>query len=238
MPEQPEKIQDVIPVEQLQFRQAEPAGEQAPRRCAACNSPVWSPYFQVVGRDICPGCADRIRVGQQVPPAHSLLKAALYGGGAAVAGCILYATVAIVAHLELALIAILIGFMVGKAIRHASNGLGGRPQQILAVVLTYFAITFSYVGVYIYELAQKPPSAQQQTVNANQPAQNLVTFFVAVVGLAAVAPFLGLTGPNPVGALISLVIIFFGLQRAWRMTGRAKIDIFGPYEDAGSVFGK
>jgi hypothetical protein len=225
----------VIPVEQLQFRHAEPAGEAAPKRCSACNSPIWSTYFQVVGRDICPTCAERIRLGQQAPPAHSLLKAALYGGGAALAGCILYATIAIVANLELALIAILIGFMVGKAIRHASNGLGGRPQQLLAVVLTYFAITFSYVGVYIYQIAQKPQTAQQRTAEqTNQPRPGIVTVIVAIVGIAAVAPFLALTGPNPVGALISLVIIFFGLQRAWRMTGRINIDIFGPY-DASAV---
>src|SRR5580658_5343046 len=104
-----------VPVEQLQFRHAEPVGAAAAsKRCAACKSPVYDTYFQAAGHDICPTCAARIQNGQQAPPAHSLLKAALYGGGAAIAGCALYAFVAIAAHLELALLAILIGYMVGR----------------------------------------------------------------------------------------------------------------------------
>lgn len=42
------------------------------------------------------------------------------------AGCAIYATVAPVTGLEIGLIAILAGVMVGKAIRHAPGGLGGR----------------------------------------------------------------------------------------------------------------
>jgi hypothetical protein len=220
-----------VPVEQLQFRHAEPVGAPAAsKRCAACKSAVYDTYFQAAGHDICPNCAARIQSGQQSPAAHSLLKAALYGGGAAVAGCALYAFVAIAAHLQLALLAILIGYMVGRAIRHASNRLGGRPQQILAVLLTYFAITFSYVVVFIYEAASKhPPSAQQSAVTATPRAPlNPGAVVVGLVSLAAIAPFLAL-GSNPVGGLISLVIIFFGLRQAWRMTGRSDILIVGPY---------
>jgi hypothetical protein len=61
----------------------------------------------------------------------------------------LYALVAILTGLEVGLIAILVGYMVGRAVRHGSGGLGGRPQQILAVVLTYFAITTSYLPVFV-----------------------------------------------------------------------------------------
>jgi hypothetical protein len=232
-----------VPVEQLQFRHAEPVGAPtASKRCAACKSAVYDTYFQAAGHDICPSCAARIQSGQQAPPAHSLLKAALYGGGAAIAGCALYAFVAIAANLQLALLAILIGYMVGRAVRHASNGLGGRHQQILAVLLTYFSITFSYVVVFIYEAGSKhAPSAQQSgaaaTTTPTAPRKvapmNPSTAAVVLVGLAAIAPFLAL-GSNPVGGLISLVIIFFGLRQAWRMTGRSDIPIFGPYNVAGT----
>jgi hypothetical protein len=125
--------------------------------------------------------------------------------------------------------------MVGRAIRHASNGLGGRPQQVLAVLLTYFAITFSYVVVFVYEVGSKRAPSAQKSDAATPPAaprsakpMNPGTIAVALVGLAAVAPFLAL-GSNPAGGLISLVIIFFGLRQAWKMTGRSDILIVGPY---------
>jgi hypothetical protein len=226
-----------VPVEQLQFRQAEPVDAQvASRRCAACKSPIYSTYFQAVGKDFCPACSERLRSVLQAPPAHSLLKAALYGGVAALAGCALYAAVAIVANLELAILAILIGWMVGKAIRYGSEGRGGRPQQILAVLLTYFAITFSYIVVFIYNSAQKPPAAAQQSAapqSMERPRAPLSVgaLVVGIVTLAAIAPFFEL-GSNPMSGVLSLVIIFFGLRRAWAMTGRADIMILGPYNAA------
>jgi hypothetical protein len=48
-----------------------------------------------------------------------------------------------------------------------------------------------------------------------------------VVLLAAVAPFLSLTHGT---GFITLFIIFIGLQRAWRLTGRSEILVMGPYE--------
>jgi hypothetical protein len=54
-------------------------------------------------------CAQRIQSGQQAPPVASLGKAVLYGVGAALAGCALYALVAIVTGWEVGLVAILVG---------------------------------------------------------------------------------------------------------------------------------
>jgi hypothetical protein len=185
---------------------------------------------------VCPGCAEQIRTGQQAPAPVSLLRAALYGGGAALAGSLLYALVAIVLNAEIGLIAILVGYMVGKAIRHAGQGRGGRPQQILAVVLTYFAITTSYIPVYIYHAVNKPrPAVTEQQPGQARPAPSVAgktapSFGAAVLFLlllAAVAPFLSLG--SGISGLIGLFIIFIGLQRAWRLTGRSDILIMGPY---------
>lgn len=228
------------PVEQLQFRQAEPLKEHADsKRCLSCKGPISSTYYQAQGLDVCPLCAERLKVSQQAPPAGSLAKAALYGGGAALAGCAIYATVAIVTGLELALVAILIGIMVGKAIRHASNGLGGRPQQILAVVLTYFAITASYIPVFVYQAAKdgKVSHQQAQQAPAKPPeSANIGVALATVLALAAVAPFLEL-GSNVMGGLLSIAIIFFGLRQAWTITGRKDLVVTGPYTvtEAGSI---
>ena len=241
--------------EQLQFRRAEPVpgtGDPGPEqpRCVACKQPIGDDYFHAQGRVVCPMCASRIQAGQQAPPHTSLGRAALYGGGAALAGCALYAAVAIILHIEFGLIAIVVGIMVGKAIRHASKGLGGRPQQILAVVLTYFAITTSYIPVFIYSYAQtrhkieqqhaaQSPSSQTPTpplatpTPRPAPRMSLTRAIIFTFVLAAVAPFLILFH-NPVSGLLSLFIIFIGLQRAWVLTGRPEILVLGPYKRADS----
>jgi hypothetical protein len=223
----------------LQFQHAEPVAEagaasgSSARTCVACKQPVGDTYFHAQGQLVCPLCAQRLQTGQQAPPALSLMRAALYGGVAALGGCTLYALVAIVLNAEIGLIAILVGWMVGKAIRHASYGLGGRPQQILAVTLTYFAITTSYIPVILYQAAKNPQRVEQQQAQTKAApaearprvaASGLVLYLLMI---AAIAPFLSLT--SGISGLISLFILFIGLQRAWKLTERSGILLMGPY---------
>jgi hypothetical protein len=227
----------------LQFQHAEPVAEataasgSSARNCVVCKQTVGDTYFHAQGQIVCPLCAQRIQTGQQAPPALSLMRAALYGGVAALGGCTLYALVAIVLNAEIGLIAILVGWMVGKAIRHASHGLGGRPQQILAVALTYFAITTSYIPVILYQAAKNPQRVerrveQRQAQTKAAPAESrprmspggLVLYLLMI---AAIAPFLSLT--SGISGLISLFILFIGLQRAWKLTERSEILLMGPY---------
>jgi hypothetical protein len=222
----------------LQFQTAEPlpAASQGPA-CVACKQAVVKTYYHAQGAVVCETCAQRIQSGQQAPPPLSLARAVFYGAGAALAGCVLYAAVAILFKLEIGLIAIVVGVMVGKAVRHASNGMGGRPQQILAVLLTYFAISTSYLVVFIYHSVANPQSVQQRVATkiGSSPAPvreskppSFGTAVVVLLLIAAAAPFLALT--QGASALISLFIIFIGLQRAWKLTGRSDILVMGPYE--------
>jgi hypothetical protein len=220
----------------LQFQHAEPIGEAtSAQACVVCKQSVGDTYYHAQGQMVCPLCAQRIQAGQLAAPALSLMRAALYGGAAALGGCALYALVAIVLHAEIGLIAILVGWMVGKAIRHASYGRGGRPQQILAVTLTYFAITTSYIPVVLYETATNPHRVEQrqqaQTTDVptdSRPRASFGGIALYLLMLAAIAPFLQLT--SGFGGLISLFIIGIGLMRAWRMTGRTEILLMGPYQ--------
>jgi hypothetical protein len=238
-------------VEDLQFRRAEPIDsvtESAPaaKACVVCKQAIADDYYQANGQVVCPLCARRIQSGQQAAPSTSLLRAALYGAGAALVGCALYALVSMITGLEIGIIAIVVGIMVGKAVRYASNGRGGRPQQILAVVLTYFAITTSYVPVFVYQVAksQKAKLASQQSKAASpsgvQPAKPRPRIsrgraVLYLLGLVAAAPFLGLfAGSNPTAGLISLFIIYIGLQRAWALTAQSRIPVVGPYKLSGA----
>ncbi len=223
----------------LQFQHAEPiaapaSSASASQTCVVCKQPVGDTYYHAQGQVVCPLCAQRIQTGQQAAPPLSLMRATLYGGGAALGGCLLYALVAIVLHAEIGLIAILVGWMVGKAIRHASYGRGGRPQQILAVTLTYFAITTSYIPVIFYQAARNPHRVEQQQMQNNgapsdaRPRINFGSLALYLLMLAAVAPFMSLT--SGFSGLISLFIIFIGLRQAWKLTERREILLMGPYQ--------
>ena len=230
----------------LQFERAEPLAESSLNpdspRCVAGTTPIGATYFHAQGQTVCPGCTERIQSGQATPPAISLAHAVLYGAGAALAGTILYAAVAILLHLEIGIVAILVGIIVGKAVRAGSKGLGGRPQQILAVLLTYFSITTSYIPVYFNELAHNPQKLEQlkQKAAESRPPQAApssqqrpsgaggVGALALLVLIFAASLFFGLA--SGVSGLISLFIIFIGLQRAWRLTARSQILVMGPYE--------
>lgn len=224
--------------EQLQFRRAQHSLDPNAKLCIACKNTIAGQYFHANGNVICAGCAQRIESHQQPPPHASLLKAALYGGGAAIAGCAIYAIVGMLG-VEIGIVAILVGWMVGKAIRYASGGLGGRPQQILAVLLTYFAITTSYIPIWIYQISKaKPqPAEQSQSQTVTPPAQTSTAVepmsrgraLLFFVGLAAAAPFIAIFEGGSPSALISLFIIFIGLRQAWALTKRTEIIITGPY---------
>lgn len=229
--------------DQLQFDRAVPVSAEGAAsaasviRCVACQRIISDKYFHAKGQVVCPECVTRIEAGQQKPPTRSLARAALYGAGAAIAGCAIYAIVAIVTGWELALIAILVGVMVGKAVCYGSKG-GGRPQQILAVCLTYFAITTSYIPVAIHAYMTGPHATAQSdatvTVNGDndeaKPSQasSLGGAMGSLLLLALAAPFLELS--TDFRGIITLVIIFVGLRTAWKLTARPDIAIMGPYQ--------
>jgi hypothetical protein len=73
-----------------------------------------------------------------------MLRAAAFGLGAAIVGAILYYAVIAITGWEIGLVAIVIGFMVGYAVRRGTRGVGGRRYQLLAVGLTYFAVGLAY----------------------------------------------------------------------------------------------
>ena len=73
-----------------------------------------------------------------------LLVAGACGLGAGIVGAIIYYSVIAIAHVEIGIVAILIGYMVGAAVRKGARGGGGRRYQILAVALTYFSVGLAY----------------------------------------------------------------------------------------------
>ena len=224
----------------LQFQKAEFVSPVQELHCIFCKGGIADTYYQVAGAVACPACAEQRRLFQQSPERQgTFLKATLYGVGAAVAGSALYALVSLTGF-QFSIVAILVGVMVGKAIRHVTGARSSRRYQLLAVFLTYGAITTSYLPSIIAASAKQRTKVQAADNAAPQPpppAQRTfhpVRFVRALALLAAftlVIPFVVLFD-SPASGLLNLFIIGIGLLQAWRLTRPVIAPILGPYSMA------
>src|SRR5258708_14700566 len=152
----------------LQFQKAEFAAGKS--QCVLCPATIEQTYFHLNGQVICPACAGKAQAGQQRPNNTWVLRGLLYGAGMAVLCSIGYAIFTMVTNMEMALISIAIGYLVGKAVRAGSHGLGGRRCQVLAVMLTYFAIIMGYLPPAIKGMQEvtKRTAAKKAGLNSQQ----------------------------------------------------------------------
>lgn len=194
-------------MDDLQFERAEFGAAPAARNCTGCHQPIAGQYFDVNGQPFCEACTASIRRAHGDSPGGAAFGRAL--GAGLVAGAIgssLYYLVAKISGYQLSIIAIAVGFLVGRAVRWATGGRGGVIYQVLAVVLTYAAIAFSWV----------PFMAEQASMG--------------VLDVVLRTPFI-LTLPVVIGIErpFSLVIVGIGLWEAWKLTAPVALAISGPF---------
>jgi hypothetical protein len=231
--------------EPLQFDLAETAAQDTSTQpgaggvqCSSCNAAVETEYFQVNGVAVCPRCRESLGSALAKPAGWDRFAvAALLGLGSAIAGAIVYYAVIAFLNLEIGIVAILIGYMVGYGVRTGASGRGGRRFQILAVVLTYWAVGLAYSPLAFKDLSLKDPkSATTASVDSvRTPAGGSGNDGSIVVALAFMfafifaLPMLMVVGSFPSG-LISAFIIGLGMRQAWRMTSAMTFEISGPYK--------
>jgi hypothetical protein len=213
----------------LQFDSAVPAAGAVPQTpaCAQCKEPINDYYYEVAGHVTCARCKGLIetKLGLNAPAgAGPMARAVAFGAIAAVAGAAIYLAVAYFLHIEFALIAILVGYMVGRAVRYGSGGRGGRRYQLLALGMTYLAISVTYVPAALYTDAASPAT----------PNVGLIVLGVFV--LLLIAPIKVVLTSFP-GSILTALIVGFGLQQAWRMNRRTAVEFKGPFKIGGSVPG-
>jgi hypothetical protein len=233
------------PAEALQFQRAEYAG--AGPACAFCKKSAGPSYYHAGKAVACPACAYRLRRLQTRPNRSLMVRATFYGLGAAFAGSVIFALISLTGF-QFSIVAILVGIMVGKAIVRATHGRSSRACQVLAVVLTYGAITTSYLAMMISTAIKHQKAAgSNAAMAAPVPKRGPINPAAALAGLAAAAailigfsmalPFMVLAH-SPLSGLINLVIIGIGLRQAWRLTTPFRAPILGPYAaaaDAGAA---
>lgn len=235
----------------LSFTKASFDGDPPPPdSCAFCHQEIAGPYYRVNNHLACASCAQRAE--SLVPPdSHTAFsRAVFFGVIAAVVGCAVYATVEITTGFRFSLVAIAVGYIVGWAMKKGSRGLGGRRYQIAGALLTYAAVACAFVPVAIHELREhprKPAQVQTQSQDgaagdsgaaqqsaqppAERPQHGFLFSTVVLLGLGLVSPFLQLTVSVGSG-LLNLLIIFWGVQFAWRAMASPRPQIEGPYSQA------
>jgi hypothetical protein len=210
-----------------QFATAEySAGAPAPL-CKACGGKVDGPHFQINGATVCPGCTQQFKAQQPADSHAAFVRATLFGAGGAVLGFALYVGFALATGLTSGIVSLAVGFIVGKAVVAGSQGVGGRRYQVLAVLLTYGAVSLSAVPLVLSQhLEQRAVRTQAADAGRATPAMSPARAVGIVVFLGLASPFLALG--NPLQGLIGLVILFVGIRIAWRMTAARTLQIVGP----------
>ena len=239
------------PVGGLQFERAERDASTSILACAGCGQPIAASYYEVNGKVTCQRCRNRIMAGwNRGSSGGRFAKALGLGLGAAVLGAGIYFGIAALTGYEFGLVAIVVGVLVGGAVRTGSNGRGGRRYQLLAMFLTYTAVVVTDSTLIARELKKqwraRGDSAQaaagspavapglDAAVAAEAPRTSHLPRPLAVavglgliVVLAYAAPIMiGITSP------IHLLIAGFALYEAWKLNRGVAFQVTGPYQAA------
>ena len=203
-------------IDSLQFQKA----EFAEKACFRCAAPIGSESYQLGGQPVCSACGEQVRAQQQQPKYSWVLRGGVFGLGAALVCGIAYGMFRMASDWDLALISIGVGYLVGKAVRRGSYDLGGRRCQVLAVLLTYFAISISFAP-HLHESIRT-----EMAKDKSQPPLPPAFTAVMAIGFSFAMPvamaFEGFSG------LLGIAILLFGLQRAWQQTARDPRLLTGP----------
>jgi hypothetical protein len=236
---------------EMQFDRAELSQPAKAPQCEVCGTPLSGHYYQLNEKMACERCRYEVEtVFQRRGGAGGFFKAAMAGLGAAAAGSILYYAVREGTGYEFGLIAILVGYAVGRAVRWGSRAKGGWVYQSLAIFLTYMAIVSTYIPAIIEavrnEARLKQEAAAIVVAKAREAAQPAAKPAAApkaaaapeelslgelLLGLGALFVF-AMAVPFLAGFenLIGIAIIAFGLYEAWKLNRRATLDISGPFQ--------
>jgi len=186
--------------------------------CSKCGTVLRGSYHMINERMACGPC--RFAAEEQLSGgagAAGFARAIVFGAGAAIIGAAGYYAFVKLTNVEWALITALVGLGVGMAVRVGSRGQGGRKFQLVAIGLTYLAMSAAYMPFIVAGLTTGPEAVP-------------VTPGVLVAWLWKTPVFVGLASP------ISGLFIAYALYRAWKSNAAGvPLAVSGPFklQDAG-----
>jgi hypothetical protein len=127
--------------------------------------------YDINGQTFCARCRATLETHAETPRGVApFAVASLFGIGAGIAGAIIYFAVMKILHLEIGIVAILIGYMVGYSVRRGVKGRGGLRYQILAAALTYASVAFAYAPIAVQGAIEADREKQQAQTTAGNAA--------------------------------------------------------------------
>jgi hypothetical protein len=175
--------------------------------CAAGQHPLTATYYTVNGRAICQACREQFE--KERGTRGSFGAALLFGSGAAIVGAAIYYAIVAATGMEIGLVAIVVGVLVGKTVRRGAGARAAWYYRALALVLTYMAITATYVPLVLKE------SSVRSVIRA---------CFVAFI-----LPGLMLVHFDN---LLGLAILGIGLYEAYKLSAPPRLVVEGPFTHA------
>jgi hypothetical protein len=192
---------------------------------------------------ICANCHAHIATASEEIGSTNFGRAVLFGLAASAVCATAYFALLAATGREISALVLLIGFVVGKAVRVGSKGRGGRRFQWLAVGLTYLAIAATYVPFVMKGFSSTSSANAIELLPATTSSGSLLVTpvsmtsapppaslgraavdYSALLLLAAAAPILeGLRN------VIMLLLTVAAMFQAWRMNRRVAMTISGPY---------
>lgn len=166
--------ESLVAKQELQFDTVQTTAGGAPQAgaptCQECRQPIAERYYEVLGLTVCERCRESLAAkfsGQA--SAGRLLRASLFGAGAAAIGAALYYAVGALTGYNFALIAIVVGWLVGRAVQRGGASGGGWKYQAIAVGLTYLAIASTYVPTLIEQFNDASRKSLTQAEGRSAP---------------------------------------------------------------------
>jgi hypothetical protein len=234
--------------------------------CIGCNKPIVDAYWAINGKVVCADCKAQVENAvAHGTRAGGFGRGLLYGIGGMLGGSIIWYAVAKLANLEIGLIAILLGWMVGKAVHAGSGHRGGLKFQLLAVGLTYLGISLAYTPFLFEAFSQMATSDSTQiamdslvaTGDSFTLADSTRISLDSVLGNAAsdsaaaepVSPIVAFGALGiailslPVlivvgdfpASLLSVIIYAIAFYEAWKFPRKAQLDVSGPFKVSAAV---
>jgi hypothetical protein len=237
-----------------QFGTAEYSSEPGSGRCQFCQQ-TGGNYYRLNDAMACPSCVEKMLSERAADKHAAYVRAVTYGIGAAVAGLVGYALIAIMLQgWVISYMSLGVGWLVGTAMMRGSNGVGGRRYQITAALLTYAAVSMAAVPISIYFASERGRQGETQEHKAEEEQHQLEREFgqqpsggprpapemgLAKLGrIAGQLALVGLTSPfielenSPGWGAMGLLILFVGIRIAWRIAAGRPFQIYGPFADS------
>lgn len=153
--------------------------------CKSCNQQAVGSYYRINGALACERCKGQLEAELPKDSHAAFVRGLIFGVSGAILGLILYSAFGIITGLEIGYISLAVGYIVGKAVRMGSRGIGGRRYQVVAVVLTYAAVSLSAIPIGVSQCAKEKQSDPQARCGSS----------------TAVRPWLPWAGPSALSSL-------------------------------------